>query len=368
MKFLLLLLTVGLLQTSNAQEIKVKVGGMIFNSGQDSIYLAQFFGTHYTNYQGAKLDKNGNFEIKATVPNPDYYILKIGENHINIILRAGSDIKVYGDGKAIKKHLNFVGSDESAAMYGYLQILNAWNAKSDSAMAVLQADPNKRNELNQQMGTAFNQFQSQQQSFVAQNPNSAALFPVLSAIDAIQDFATYESLIGQLTTAFGDSPTIKNAAAQFEAVKKQKFADDPMAPGKVAPDFEEAMADGTLMKLSDLRGKVVLLDFWASWCGPCRKENPNVVKLYEDYKADGFTVMSVSLDKSKEAWLAAIEKDNLTWPYHVSDLQHWNSRVAKMYGVKGIPFTVLIDQEGKIIKTKLRGEELHTELKRLFGH
>jgi peroxiredoxin len=253
-------------------------------------------------------------------------------------------------------------------MYSYLQMLNKWNSKSDSAMRVLQAEPGKREELNKEMSTAYYQFQSQQQSFVAQNQNSAALFPVLSSIDANADFASYESLVNQLNTGFGESPTIKNAVAQLEVLKKQKFANDPMAPGKEAPDFEEAMADGTLMKLSDLRGKVVLLDFWASWCGPCRRENPNVVALYNEYKADGFTVMSVSLDKSKDAWLAAIEKDNLSWPYHVSDLQHWNSKVAKMYGVRGIPFTVLIDQEGKIVRTKLRGEELHTELKRIFGH
>ena len=136
----------------------------------------------------------------------------------------------------------------------------------------------------------------------------------------------------------------------------------------MAPDFEEAMLDGKLMKLSDLKGKVVLLDFWASWCGPCRRENPNVVNLYKKYNKDGFTVLSVSLDKSKSSWEAAIEKDNLIWPYHVSDLQQWNSKVAKQYVVHGIPFTVLIDQEGKIIKTKLRGTELENELKRLFGH
>ena len=122
------------------------------------------------------------------------------------------------------------------------------------------------------------------------------------------------------------------------------------------------------MKLSDLRGKVVLLDFWASWCGPCRRENPAVVALYEKYKDEGFTVMSVSLDKSRDSWIAAIEKDGLSWPNHVSDLQFWSSRVPKMYNVRGIPFTVLIDAEGNIIKTKLRAHQLELELKRIFGH
>jgi len=149
---------------------------------------------------------------------------------------------------------------------------------------------------------------------------------------------------------------------------KLQEANNILAPGKEAPDFEENKIDGTTMKLSDLRGKVVLLDFWASWCGPCRKENPAVVALYNKYKDDGFTIMSVSLDKNKDSWIAAIEKDGLTWPNHVSDLNFWSSRVPKMYNVRGIPFTVLIDEEGNIIKTKLRAHQLEIELKRIFGH
>jgi len=122
------------------------------------------------------------------------------------------------------------------------------------------------------------------------------------------------------------------------------------------------------MKLSDLKGKVVLIDFWASWCGPCRKENPNVVKTYEKYKADGFTIMSVSLDTDREKWLAAIKQDNLTWPNHVSDLKGWSSKVGRMYEVGSVPFTVLIDREGRIIKVNLRGEALEKELSKIFGH
>ena len=141
-----------------------------------------------------------------------------------------------------------------------------------------------------------------------------------------------------------------------------------LAPGKLAPDFEQEKPDGTKMKLSDLRGQVVLLDFWASWCGPCRKENPNVVNVYHKYKNDGFTVMNVSLDKSREAWLAAIEKDGLVWPNHVSDLKFWSNEAAQLYKVSGIPFTVLIDKEGKIIGTNIRGEALGETLKSIFGH
>ena len=351
-----------------SQEIPVKVSGNIFNSGQDSIYISQFYGDKYITYLGSKLKKDGSFNIEGIVPNPDYYVLKIGNSHLNLILRKSSDNKVYGDGKNINQFANILNSEESKNMNDYLQIVNNWNVKSDSAMQVLKADPSKQNELNQSMGIEYKKFQGAQQSFVGQNQNSAALYPVLGSINIENDYASYEAILNQLIVAFGDSPSIQGAKKNFDDYSAQKNASDPLAPGKMAPDFEEAMLDGKLMKLSDLKGKVVLLDFWASWCGPCRRENPNVVNLYKKYNKDGFTVLSVSLDKSKSSWEAAIEKDNLIWPYHVSDLQQWNSKVAKQYGVHGIPFTVLIDQEGKIIKTKLRGTELENELKRLFGH
>ena len=111
----------------------------------------------------------------------------------------------------------------------------------------------------------------------------------------------------------------------------------------------------------------MLLDFWASWCGPCRAENPNVVNNYQKYKDAGFTVMSVSLDSNKDKWLAAIAADQLSWPNHVSDLGGWQSKVAQLYGVNSIPFTVLLDKEGRVIATNLRGAALEQTLQQLFG-
>jgi thiol-disulfide isomerase/thioredoxin len=150
-------------------------------------------------------------------------------------------------------------------------------------------------------------------------------------------------------------------------VFRKNFAKGPPSVGEMAPDIVLANREGKEEKLSDLKGKVVLLDFWASWCGPCRKENPNVVRAYEKYRNKGFTVFSVSLDNSREKWLAAIEKDHLIWENHVSDLKGWQSAGSALYKVTGIPATFLLDQTGKIVAKNLRGESLESKLQELLG-
>jgi thiol-disulfide isomerase/thioredoxin len=136
--------------------------------------------------------------------------------------------------------------------------------------------------------------------------------------------------------------------------------------GSFAPELAFENPEGKILKLSDLKGKVVLLDFWASWCRPCRMENPNVVNMYKKYNSKGFEVFSVSLDRDKASWMRGIQEDGLIWPNHVSDLGYWNSKGAKIYGVSSIPATFLINKEGKIVAKNLRGAALENALKELF--
>jgi len=155
-----------------------------------------------------------------------------------------------------------------------------------------------------------------------------------------------------------------------EGIKYQDYLNilKKVSVGAVAPDFAQADTNGNVVKLSSFRGKYVLLDFWASWCGPCRAENPNVVKAYNNFKGKNFTILSVSLDRpgKKEAWLKAIHTDHLTWN-HVSDLKWWDNDVAKLYGIQAIPQNLLLDPNGKIIAKDLFGNDLEKKLSEIFG-
>src|SRR5690606_31210110 len=154
---------------------------------------------------------------------------------------------------------------------------------------------------------------------------------------------------------------------QGKALASRILAEKTIRIGTIAPDFVQPDVNGHAVRLSDFRGRYVLVDFWASWCSPCRAENPNLKKAYERYRAKGFAVVAISLDdnKGKDAWLKAIVDDGLTW-INVADLKGWSNEVAVLYGVRGVPTNYLIDQNEHIIAKDLRGDNLHNVLRDLF--
>jgi peroxiredoxin len=201
-----------------------------------------------------------------------------------------------------------------------------------------------------------------QYAYVTAHPDDRfSLFVLPQAVGYAPEAKDYATRFAQLSPRLRAMPQGVRIADKIKQLER-------VAVGATAPDFTQNTPDGQPLTLSSLRGKYVLIDFWASWCGPCRRENPNVVAAYNKFKDKGFTILGVSLDKDtgREAWLKAIEKDGLAWN-QVSDLKYWQNAAAKDYGVQAIPQNFLIDPSGKIVATNLRGEKLQETLSQLLS-
>lgn len=195
--------------------------------------------------------------------------------------------------------------------------------------------------------------------YLKDNPSSPIGMYVLNAVAGYElDADVAEPLFKSLSKTVRRYPSAKEFSYRIDLAKK-------IAIGQPAIDFTQNDTTGASVSLASFRGKYVLVDFWASWCGPCRAENPNVVKAYEQYKEKGFTILGVSFDEKQDRWKQAIRQDNLTWT-HVSDLKGWKNEVGKLYGIRAIPQNVLIDPQGKIIARNLRAEELGRKLEELL--
>jgi peroxiredoxin len=248
--------------------------------------------------------------------------------------------------------------------------------KQDSIQGIFQffvnqnKDPRKADSLSQALEPGFNKLSEQSAilmkdadryaaSFIDKNPTSFANLAALQLFSNKEaSFSYFERVSESIKKKY---PNQENLKLFYEYVEKMKR----LNIGSLAPEIKLNTPDGKEIALSSFKGKVVLVDFWASWCGPCRKENPNVRKIYADFHSKGFEVFSVSLDKDKASWVKAIADDKLTWT-HVSDLGYWQSSVVPLYEIKGIPMTVLLDREGKIVAKNLRGEQLAAKVAELL--
>ncbi len=239
--------------------------------------------------------------------------------------------------------------------YDLLEAKQSAASKADKESEVYEKEYNKAEKAIEARENAINK------KFIQDNPDSYISLTVLQNFAYGADYADIAPLYNGLSPAIMETDAGKKFAELLPRIKA-------VALGATAPEFAEADTSGTMVSLSSFRGKYVLIDFWASWCGPCRHENPNVVKAFNHYKGQNFTIVGVSLDRpnAKDKWLKAIHKDGLTWT-QLSDLKFWNSEAAKLYAVQGIPQNFLLDPNGKIIAKNLRGDDLEEKLEELFG-
>lgn len=286
----------------------------------------------------------GTVKIKADVEN--FSNSKVSGSKENTLYKSFAE----KSGKAQEKIM-----DELYEKYGKDFVNNRHPDTADSRYKQLLQDYYKLSDANEKVQV------EDLKKFIKANPNSFAAVFLLNFYATMIELPEVESLYASLSPRYKDTKSGKSIATIIEARKIT-------AIGKTAPDFSQPDTLGNTVKLSSLRGKYVLVDFWASWCGPCRADNPNLVKTFNKYKDKGFTVLGVSLDQpgKKEAWLAAIHKDGLTWT-QVSDLKFWDNEAAVLYGIKAIPSNLLLDKEGKIIAKDLHGEGLSKKLSELLG-
>jgi peroxiredoxin len=257
-------------------------------------------------------------------------------------------------------------STNSAGSISFKNLLAGFNARLegiDSLKNLIIAKGEVMDSARVSMENQFREYATAAGSYLLAYADSTASPAVaMYALGMSQNLVSPEQVkpvMEGLAKRFEKYPRITKLATDFNLALTRPSQGDLV--GKEAPDFELPDVNGKPFSLKSLRGKYVLVDFWASWCKPCRNENPNVVSAYQQFKDKNFTILGVSLDKEKEGWVKAIADDQLTWS-HVSDLKFWDSKVVPLYGIEGIPFNVLLDPEGKVIAKDLRGSELHAKL------
>jgi thiol-disulfide isomerase/thioredoxin len=349
----------------------LELSGKFTNTNQETVVLYYLPVSGEQVIDSAKIDETGNFKFEnLRIPGIGFYSLKLdNQNFCPLILDAGQKVKISGDAKNLGYTYKTEGSKDTEVFQEITELSMDHKTRIDSLGADFQAKlgPNNMNEavfkeMSKQYEAIYSRFtdnfSKQLVEIVNKNPRSLACITAAAQLDPDIYVGVYRKLDDELTKAYPDYPKVTTFHEQVS-----KYLN--LAIGSDAPELNLADPQGTPVSLSSLKGKVVMIDFWASWCKPCRRENPNVVKMYKKYKGKGFEILGVSLDENKEEWVKAIANDALSWK-HVCDFGGWGSAAAKAYDVTQIPYTVLVGKDGRIINKGLRGEALETRLKELL--
>lgn len=307
---------------------------------------------------------DGKFVLNGKVDLPEMRVIRMGQqNVIAQFFAENGEMTVQAWADSLDKTV-VTGSDADAEFKVFVDEMKRLSVEAGALQQKFnQARMNRDEEKMKQAQIDFEAMMENQKVYARnfiRGHKSSTVAPFI-ALWQFSQTMTYEEI--DTLVAFFD-PEI-HSSLYVNELKKLADKQRSTGIGSVAPDFTQNDPEGNPITLSSLRGKILLVDFWASWCQPCRSENPNVVKLYNHYKDKGFDILGVSLDRDKAAWLKAIEDDKLTW-HHVSDLNYWKNDVAQQYNVTSIPHTILLDKEGKIIAVNLRGEALAAKLAELL--
>lgn len=347
--------------------------GSLQNSKGESIYLEKLSQMGTAIVDSGIIDEKGDFLLNSYSPKVGFYRLRINNaNFAMLVLDSAQKVSITGDARDLGNTFKAEGSPDTKLFLEYNVLAQNQKRRTDSlenifrtALITLKLDSLRADSLSKQLQKPYETMIAQYSDIIAkkikENTGSFASIMAIQQLKPESYMDVYKALDKGLEQKYPGNTDIKSFHAMVQQQQMMVARTEAIKVGNDAPEIILPMPNDKELALSSLKGKVVLIDFWASWCGPCRKEMPNVKRIYEKYKDKGFEIYGVSLDKDRDAWLEAISKDKQTWP-QVSDLKYWQSEGAQTYAVQSIPFTVLVSKEGKILATGLRGAELETKL------
>lgn len=356
---IMLMTPVALLAQKGQYTIKGEIGKL---NAPAKVYLKYHTATE--DFVDSSSVQNGQFEFKGTVNDPvkaNLIVSSATADKLAFYLEAAV-IKItspnsLSNAKISGSKINDDNENFKIAMKPSDLKMKAFMDEFNALPPEKQKDETVRAPFNVRYEAIGKEKETATLEFIKANPTAfVSIDAIKSYGGSIPEYSKVAPLFNSLSSDVKNTTAGKEYAASLEILRATRI-------GEIAPDFTQNDPDGKPVKLSDFRGKYVLIDFWASWCGPCRGENPNVVKAYNQYKDKNFTILGVSLDNGngKQNWLNAIKKDGLTWT-HVSDLKGWDNAVSRLYGIRSVPQNVLLDPNGKIIAKNLRGKALEDKL------